>query len=77
MQKFTVTFRDGRKEVVKAKSFLALASLATKSGWEWTQIEVYVPKMVKRRNLMSGLEYEEPEDTPAFLSPSCESYWSM
>jgi hypothetical protein len=34
-------------------------------------------KMVTRVNLMSGLEYQEAEDTPCFMSPSCESYWSM
>lgn len=39
--------------------------------------EIPAPKMVTRRNMMSGLEYEEAENTPAFLSPACESYWSM
>ena len=48
----------------------------------WTVVEYSaykaVPvKMVKRINMMSGLEYEEPEDTPCFMSPACESYWSM
>ena len=33
--------------------------------------------MVTRKNLMSGLEYQEPSNTPAFMSPACESYWSM
>jgi hypothetical protein len=32
--------------------------------------------MVKRRNMMSGLEYEEPSNTPGYLSPSSETYWS-
>jgi hypothetical protein len=32
--------------------------------------------MVKRVNIISGLEFEEPEDTPYFLSPSSETYWS-
>ena len=34
-------------------------------------------KMVERINMMSGLPYMEAEDTPCFMSPSCETYWSM
>jgi hypothetical protein len=34
-------------------------------------------KMVTRRNLMSGLEFQEAEDTPGFCSPASEAYWSM
>jgi hypothetical protein len=34
-------------------------------------------KMVEKTNLMSGLKYMEAEDTPNFMSPSCEAYWSM
>lgn len=34
-------------------------------------------QMVTRVNLMSRKEYQERRDTPAYLSPSCESYWSM
>ena len=32
---------------------------------------------VTRKNMMSGLEYQERYDTPAFCSPSSESFWSM
>jgi hypothetical protein len=35
--------------------------------------ETYVTK----KNLMSGVEYQERYDTPYFCSPSSESYWSM
>jgi hypothetical protein len=34
-------------------------------------------KMVERVNLMSGQKYMEAEDTPNFLSPASEAYWSM
>lgn len=34
-------------------------------------------KMVTRINLMTGLPYEEAEDTPVYMSPAYESYWSM
>lgn len=33
-------------------------------------------KMVEKVNLMSGQKYMETEDTPNFMSPSCEAYWS-
>jgi hypothetical protein len=36
-----------------------------------------IEKTVKRKNLMSGLEYDEPINTPPYMSPACESYWSM
>jgi len=32
---------------------------------------------VTRRNLMTGVNYQERYDTPRFCSPSSESYWSM
>lgn len=32
---------------------------------------------VTRRNLMSGLEFQERFDTPYYCSPSSETYWSM
>ena len=46
---------------------------------EWNEYKkVHFPvKMVKRRNLMSGIEYEEADDTPGFMSPASEAYWSM
>ena len=34
-------------------------------------------RMVVRRNLMSGIEYVEAEDTPLCCSPASETYWSM
>jgi hypothetical protein len=33
--------------------------------------------MVKRVNMMGGVEFMERYDTPYFCSPSSESYWSM
>ena len=32
---------------------------------------------VTKTNMMSGYEYQERYDTPAFCSPSSESFWSM
>ena len=31
---------------------------------------------VTRKNLMSGVEFQERYDTPYFCSPSSETYWS-
>jgi hypothetical protein len=39
--------------------------------------EAQLPVMVTRRNLMTGQEYREAEDTPPHCSPASESYWSM
>ena len=39
-------------------------------------VEVFETYVV-RKNLMTGLEYQERYDTPYFCSPSRESYWSM
>jgi hypothetical protein len=78
MQKFLVTFsgEPQKTRVVEAKSFLALAMKASRDHWTIEKIEKYVPKMVTRVNLMSGKEYQEPEDTPAYMSPARETYWS-
>jgi len=35
------------------------------------------PDMVERTNLMTGKQYMEKADTPLFMSPSSETYWSM
>jgi hypothetical protein len=46
--------------------------------WEAAEWRAAHPvKMVKRINLMSGLEYEEAEDTALCCSPASERYWSM
>jgi hypothetical protein len=36
-----------------------------------------IEKKVQRTNLMSGEKYHEAVNTPPYMSPSCESYWSM
>jgi len=36
-----------------------------------------VVHMVERVNLMSGQKYMEKSNTPNFLSPASEAYWSM
>jgi len=44
------------------------------------EIEYYtrnIEKTVKRKNFMTGAEYEESINTPYYCSPSSETYWSM
>lgn len=36
-----------------------------------------IEKTVRRTNLISGLEYDEPVNTPNYCSPASETYWSM
>lgn len=39
---------------------------------------VVVPvEMVQKKNLMSSALFWIDRDTPVYLDPSCESYWSM
>ena len=40
-------------------------------------VELWGAQIVTRVNLMSGKEYKERRDTPSYLSPASESYWSM
>jgi hypothetical protein len=37
----------------------------------------HVVKMVEKKNMMSGLTYSEASNTPGYMSPSSEAYWSM
>jgi hypothetical protein len=41
------------------------------------KLRTMVAPMVERTNLLTGVKYTEPEDTPGFMSPSSEAYWSM
>lgn len=41
------------------------------------RVELVEDDMVERTNIMTGKKYMEKKGTPAFLSPACETYWSM
>ena len=43
----------------------------------WTDIKDYKPRMVTRKNLMSGAEFQEDVNTPLCCSPASETFWSM
>ena len=38
--------------------------------------DTHVVHMVERTNLMSGKKFMEPSNTPLYLSPASETYWS-
>ena len=41
------------------------------------KVELVGEDMVERTNIMTGQKYMEKKDTPVFMSPAFESYWSM
>jgi len=46
----------------------------------WCSADHYqkrVVRMVERTNMMSGKKFMEPSNTPGYMSPSSEAYWSM
>jgi hypothetical protein len=56
--------------------------LCRKAGWIADQLSIidtrhYKPRMVTRKNLMSGAEFEEDVNTPNCCSPASETFWSM
>jgi len=56
--------------------------LCNKAGWSIDELDIldtksYKPKMVTRKNLMSGIEFQEDVNTPNCCSPASETFWSM
>jgi hypothetical protein len=44
---------------------------------EYTYYQDNIEREVERVNLMSGQTYTESVNTPIYMSPASESYWSM
>jgi hypothetical protein len=44
---------------------------------EYTYFEDNIEKQVQRTNLMTGQSYTESVNTPNYMSPASEAYWSM
>lgn len=56
--------------------------LCNKAGYTVDQLNIidtkhYKPKMVTRKNLMTGKTFEEDVNTPNCCSPASETFWSM
>ena len=41
------------------------------------KVQLVDTNLVERTNIMTGKKFFEPKDTPVFLSPACETFWSM
>ena len=61
---FAPSTRDYIETVVQSKQ---------KQGFVVEVFETYVT----RKNVMTGVEFQERYDTPYYCSPSSESFWSM
>ena len=72
--------KEGRKLVAKqdfAPSTKDYISVVAENKRKLGYIVEVFETFVVRKNLMTGLEFQERYDTPYFCSPSCESFWSM
>ena len=77
---------DGSNHTRMYKTFAAARAtrtrLCNKAGWSAGGLSIvntqhYKPNMVTRKNLMSGIEYQEDVNTPLCCSPASETFWSM
>jgi hypothetical protein len=76
---------DGSNHTRMYKTFAAARAtrtrLCNKAGWSAGELSIvdtktYKPNMVTRKNLMSGIEYQEDVNTPLCCSPASETFWS-
>ena len=44
---------------------------------EYGEFKDTIEKMVTRKNLLTGKEFQEPVNTPIYMSPAFEAYFSM
>lgn len=44
---------------------------------DYADFTANIEKQVERTNMMSGVKYMEAINTPPYMSPACDSYWSM
>ena len=52
-------------------------NLALRDTYSIVAVSDYAEPMVERVNLMTGKKYMEGINTPGYMSPSSEAYWSM
>jgi hypothetical protein len=50
---------------------------ATDDYLKQMKVQLVDTNMIERTNIMTGKKFLEPIDTPVFMSPASESYWSM
>ena len=79
---FVVFHKASTMSVGVWKSEHGAKTAAAKKGpeYSWAEMSVYetsVVYMVEKTNMMSGLKYMEASNTPGYMSPASEAYWSM
>ena len=50
---------------------------ATDEYLKQMKVQLVDINLIERTNIMTGEKFLEPIDTPVFMSPACETYWSM
>ena len=66
-----------QKKYLKAHVDAAGGPLFTAAIAEADYYSKNIERFVKRKNMMSGEEYTESVNTPNYMSPASEAYWSM
>ena len=50
---------------------------ATDDYLKQMKVQLVDINLIERTNIMTGKKFMEPIDTPVFMSPASETYWSM
>jgi hypothetical protein len=66
-----------QKKYLKANVDAAGGPLFTAAIAEAEYYNKNIERFVTRKNMMSGKEYTESVNTPNYMSPASEAYWSM
>ena len=66
-----------QKKYLKAHVDAAGGPLFTAAIAEAEYYNKNIERFVTRKNMMSGKEYTESVNTPNYMSPASEAYWSM
>jgi hypothetical protein len=66
-----------QKKYVQRNADAAQGPLFTAAIAEAEYYKKNIEKFVTRKNMMSGKQYTESVNTPNYMSPASEAYWSM
>jgi hypothetical protein len=62
---------------IKVSGCNGIRMCATDDYLKQMKVQLVDINLVERTNIMTGKKFLEAVDTPVFMSPACESYWSM
>jgi len=81
MYKTMAAAKAGLTRIKKAENLLPTDPNYADFRYAICETEMFhqlVEKKIKRKNMMDPTkEFMEPVNTPSYMSPACESYWSM